>query len=593
MSGTSTVHDTPEVDSPTIHKEWTGEYPAAPTQKLDDWEWTEQYGVHFEDRHPRGPFFPLKLLQHIFTKELLSLEINALEGLNEEEKDSLVGQVLGSGNSATQTYIQVFAILKSFGQLEKLPAFIRETVSDQELPLIENTLEGGGRIFQTGSKKLFPDHLLDKAERRFFCSQQYMMVLPFFDNQPQPQDMNWTCVLPYYKIPATTASKESYRVFGIWGSMSKIFIHPHCHAFCDVFNALKQPDEPMFFALKRSFTHDPDSFRTEVEMLQRFRSTKHPHVVTILAAFTTSRGNYLIFPWATHNLHMYWRHVRPKPDSGNVELVRWISHQTFMLVEAMNCIHDVHEDTEIPEDERSHGRHGDLKPWNILWHKSRQGLGKLVIADVGLNKLNRFTNVNYSPRGHSEQLGEMKYRSPELDYANDLMGRTLDVWAMGCVFFEILLWLHKNHHELVWMEARQSAPSIHGSENFAYYEWVYVEDAGFCAVRLKEAVSECIRTLRKDCSQFTNDFLDIIEDQMLVVDHNERISAKELLREMKDLDRKCIGDQAYCIHKEQRQPRDAPKPKLQRREFSMDLEPRGKDEVPRVISGDGRFYNVI
>ncbi|KAI0099092.1 kinase-like domain-containing protein [Nemania sp. FL0031] len=584
MSGTSTIHDTAELDSPGIHKGWTGEYPAVPTQpEPNSCKWIRRYGVYFRSPPSLPPIFPLKLLKHLLTKESLSLEVNSLEGLDDGEKGRLVEQVLGLGDGGTETYIQVFATLKSMDHLKRLPYFIREGVSDQELPLDDD--------YYTKSKKPFPEYLLDKGARHAFCSQQYWMFIPFFDYQSGPQDLNWTHVLPYYEIAPTRASMESYRVFGSYGSMSKILIHPHCHALRDAFDALQEPDEPIFFALKRSFTNNQDDFRKEVEMLQRFKSTKHPHIVTLVAAFMNV-GNFIIFPWATHNLHMYWRDLRPKPDAGNVELVRWICHQAFMLAEAVSRIHEVPENNEIPEDERSYGRHGDLKPWNILWYKSRQGFGKLVIADIGLANTNRFNNITYIPREHFEQLAKMKYRPPEFDYANDLMGRTVDIWALGCTFFEILLWLNKDYRELVYMETELSAPSIHGSKNCAYYEWVYVQEADFYAVRLKETVMEYIYTLRKDCSQFTQDFLDIIEYQMLIIDHNERISAGKLLQKMKALHSKCIDDQAYCVHKEQRQSPDTPKPKLQKREFGKDLEPLGKDKIPRITLGDDGSYVI-
>ncbi len=73
---------------------------------------------------------------------------------------------------------------------------------------------------------------------------------------------------------------------------------------------------------------------------------------------------------------------------------------------------------------------------------------------------------------------------------------------------------------------------------------------------------------------------------MLVVERNERISAQELVKKMKHLHDECKKGPSYCVQKEMHQSHESPKPKLQRREFRNDLQTRGKDNVPRVSSGD-------
>lgn len=250
----------------------------------------------------------------------------------------------------------------------------------------------------------------------------------------------------------------------------------------------------MFFALKRSRKRKPDSFRKQVEMLQRFDSTKHPRIVKILATFTRCEENFLVFPWATHNLNMYWRTAS---DTGNVELVRWICCQAWLLVEDISRIHDVPEDPEIPEHKRLYGRHGDLKPANILWYRSQEGFGKLLIADMGLSKTSRFESKFYYI-GEDEEFDNPcfipRYRPPEVDYSNDLMGRTFDIWALGCIFLEMLSWLHGGPTRLQDMEIdllnSSSQDDRHAHRSTAYYEWVYVRDVGFHIVRLKEIVTK-------------------------------------------------------------------------------------------------------
>ncbi|KAI0860580.1 kinase-like domain-containing protein [Xylaria cubensis] len=494
---------------------------------------------------------------------VLSCEIECLETLDATEKKILVGRVLGSGNPSSDTYIRVFAILKVIGQLERLPAFVREGVSDQQLPLYCDK-ERGDNLFYGKLRKPLADDLLNEYGRNSFIREQYCMIVPFFDNQSRPYDLVWAHVLPLYNVTQTNPTAESNELQGGFGMVSKISIHPLCHNFRSAFRALDVPDEEMFFALKQFHENDPASFEREIKMLQRFNRTRHSHIVTLLAAYTHCGKNYLIFPWATHDLQMYWERVRPTPDAGDVKLVRWICHQAWKLVQAISRIHELDEDAKIPEEERLYGRHGDLKPENILWYKSRHGFGKLVIADMGLSKTHRYHTKTYAPK--QKVPATARYRPPELDYEDGLLGRAFDIWTLGCIFLEMMNWLHGGYAQLAEMEDKMTTRSIQGYDCNEYFEWVYVTDRGFSTVRVKEVVTECIKTLRRECSQFVHDFLDIIEYRMLVVDRNERAPARGLVHEMEKLHRKCDADD-YCVQKEKREPCDTLKPVLQKRVF--------------------------
>ncbi|KAI0539472.1 kinase-like domain-containing protein [Xylaria digitata] len=554
-----------------------------------------KYGAQFSTQEIRDLFYPPPLLRHIFTERILSTEIGAaIEGLDEAKKDLLAQQVLGLDPTTPGTYIQVFVILKLIFQLHKLPEFICAGVSDQELPLYCDRAQQEEPLFYGKSKignswKPLPDGLLDAFfARSLFRREQYNVVVPVFDNQSAPYDFDWDQVLPIRKITRDEASTEPQGLIGSYGSVSKVQIHPLCHSFNDAFKFAEGPDGEMYFALKELHNANSDSFRKEVEMLRRFHNTKHPHLVTLLASYTHQNRHYLIFPWATHDLRSYWEKEQPTPDSENVDLVQWICKQLWKLSDAVSHIHLLDEDTNVPEETRLYGRHGDLKSENILWYKSKTGFGNLVITDMGLSKTHRFESRTYVPQ--HQVIATRRYQPPEVEYENGKMGRTFDIWTLGCMFLEFLSWLHGGFKALQNMEDSMRASSIRRrTETNEYFEWVYVEEVEYYTVRVKKVVTKLIETLRRDSSQFTYDLLDIIENRMLVVDRDDRISAKELVEKMKDLDDRCGGDNgwAYCTQKENRQAR-AHKPKLQKREFRKDLKTGGKDNVPRVHLGEFR-----
>lgn len=74
--------------------------------------------------------------------------------------------------------------------------------------------------------------------------------------------------------------------------------------------------------------------------------------------------------------------------------------------------------------------HRDLKPNNLLVNSA----GLLKIADFGLAKLYGSPN-----RINTHQVVTRWYRSPELLFGAKQYGACVDMWALGCIFAELLL----------------------------------------------------------------------------------------------------------------------------------------------------------
>ena len=90
-----------------------------------------------------------------------------------------------------------------------------------------------------------------------------------------------------------------------------------------------------------------------------------------------------------------------------------------------------------------YGRHGDIKPENILWfpgedNESEQGT--LKIADFGISELStRQNHPSDSVTGLSPT-----YRPPECDNpGNQVVNSLWDVWSLGCLYLEFATWLLK------------------------------------------------------------------------------------------------------------------------------------------------------
>lgn len=96
-----------------------------------------------------------------------------------------------------------------------------------------------------------------------------------------------------------------------------------------------------------------------------------------------------------------------------------------------------------PGDERDFGRHGDIKPSNILWFQNeanRWGHGVLKITDFGLTTFHREHTTKVLReliRGTTLTYEAPEYRS--IGYVS----RPYDIWSLGCVYLELATWAIK------------------------------------------------------------------------------------------------------------------------------------------------------
>lgn len=187
-------------------------------------------------------------------------------------------------------------------------------------------------------------------------------------------------------------------------------------------------------------------------------SHTHKHLINLLAAYEKKGDYHLVFPWAECDLLEYWNRF-PCPDQSSPRAV-WLQEQTQGLAEALNMIHryktfsggllsygfdDKGQRIEIPQtvlpptaqsEQELFGRHGDLKPTNILWFPdshSRGCHGILKIADFGSAE---FTT---SRTKHGKAPYSRTYQSPEYGLSTE-HSIACDIWALGCIYLECATW---------------------------------------------------------------------------------------------------------------------------------------------------------
>lgn len=161
-------------------------------------------------------------------------------------------------------------------------------------------------------------------------------------------------------------------------------------------------------------------------------------MVKALAAIRLGKSFYFIFPWAEEgNLLDLWR----KDDATELSASRvyWFLDEISHLSLAISKLHS-----------REYGRHGDLKPENILCFRGEDSQTMLYIADMGLVK---FHSTSTEVRSHPTRTigGTWKYCPPEeLTTLREQRkrSRVYDVWSMGCIYLEFVVWLLYGYNKL-------------------------------------------------------------------------------------------------------------------------------------------------
>ncbi|RKK64697.1 hypothetical protein BFJ69_g16608 [Fusarium oxysporum] len=374
----------------------------------------------------------------------------------------------GEENSGRKTYQKIFTILALLKKSSLIFPFLAQEVCDDDLPLqlgdvkdtaVLNILTRTGRevsLHGFRRKKSFYDKFIEK---------QWVVLSPYFQPCSKRDDTSQT--LNKQEIPPFT-SWTLVSDTGGFGEVFRVEIHPSHHGFTSAGTV------PQVFAIKRlGAKSPPPKFQIEPEYeatVLRKLTDRHDHIISLFATYLHHGCYHFIFPWAEADLKGYWEEMNPEPSNRySDENLIWLARQCQGLAEGLSYIHRYNTASfSLFQRFSSHfasppassnlvakggddvvrelfGRHGDIKPENILWFPdktSSRGIagGILRITDFGFTEFSTKAEVKRDRRGFIAN--SPTYRAPEIDLSSrkGLVSPSYDIWALGCLYLEFLAW---------------------------------------------------------------------------------------------------------------------------------------------------------
>eukprot|EP00898_Chlorokybus_atmophyticus_P009082 jgi/Chlat1/9175/Chrsp97S08449 len=168
---------------------------------------------------------------------------------------------------------------------------------------------------------------------------------------------------------------------------------------------------------------------TAIREIMLLREIQHENVVRLENVHINHADGslYLAFDYAEHDLYeviKYHREKRGLSPNANVGLSTYCVKS--LLWQLLNGLHYLHSNWIL---------HRDLKPSNILVMGDGEEQGVVKIADFGLA---RVYQAPLKPLSDNGVVVTIWYRAPELLLGARHYTPAVDVWAVGCIFAELI-----------------------------------------------------------------------------------------------------------------------------------------------------------
>ncbi|XP_056131509.1 cyclin-dependent kinase 16 [Lampris incognitus] len=156
--------------------------------------------------------------------------------------------------------------------------------------------------------------------------------------------------------------------------------------------------------------HEEGAPCTAIREVSLLKDLKHANIVTLHDIIHTQKSLTLVFEYLDKDLKQYL------DDCGNTIHVHNVKLFLFQLLRGLNYCH------------RRKVLHRDLKPQNLLINDK----GELKLADFGLARAKSIPTKTYS-----NEVVTLWYRPPDILLGSTDYSTQIDMWGVGCIFYEM------------------------------------------------------------------------------------------------------------------------------------------------------------
>jgi serine/threonine protein kinase len=469
-------------------------------------------------------------------------------------------------------------------------ALLNEGITDDNLPLVRKPNDRNASLYLRSGNLVEATKSWKPKHRENFDRVQWWMNAPVF-NYGEHYPLDEKTVLPFIPLDSSDASLGKKQ--GGYSEVYPVCIHPAHHDFwkgseqvltptyadpLDYETDNLQGTEPLV-AVKQLFSSEETEFLKESTILKALGPKNHPHLIKLLATYEMGKKYHLMFPYANANLRRYWEdHPTPGFDRHTV---LWSLKQMSGIASGLQLIHDFRVTVplsvpgagtidirlgkgkglgqlKVQKGEQWFGRHGDIKPENVLWFARDQysphphPMGVLQIADFGLGRFHgRDSRSGVNPE---TIISSPTYEPPECKMHLPV-SRAYDIWSLGCIYLEFITWVLRGSPAIdafADFRGRDATDTGINDDNF----FTIVNEEGTLKANVREGVLAWSEQLHadKNCSKLIHDLLDLTMSELLVIESADRSKASWLCYRLREFLKKAESDPEYLLKPVPRKP---------------------------------------
>ncbi|XP_078263171.1 LOW QUALITY PROTEIN: cyclin-dependent kinase-like 1 [Rhinoraja longicauda] len=252
-------------------------------------------------------------------------------------------------------------------------------------------------------------------------------------------------------------------------------------------------------AVKRFVESEEDPVIRKIAMreIRMLKQLKHNNLVNLIEVFRRKRRLHLVFEYCDHTvLDELNRYPKGVPDRL-MKRITWQTLQAVNFCHKHNCIHR------------------DVKPENILITKDHV----IKLCDFG------FARILTGPGDYyTDYVATRWYRAPELLVGDTQYGPPVDIWAIGCLFAELLcgapLWPGKSDVDQLYLIRKTLGDLI------PRHQQVFSSNQFFSGVNIP--VPDNLETLEMTFENISQNALGLMKS-CLHMDPADRLNCEQLL----------------------------------------------------------------